>query len=140
MSKIRVTNNMGQFITDAQNKAARDMTAALILGQSEAASMTPIDTSTLINSAFKNVENNNGRITGTAGYTAAYALAVHEAPGKLKGQPRRDFGKTRAGVSFGGGTGQGNYWDPTGEPQFLKKGFEQAADNIKAVLIGAIKV
>jgi hypothetical protein len=125
MSKIRVTNNMGQFITAAQNKAARDMTAALILGQSEAASMTPIDTSTLINSAFKNVENNNGRITGTAGYTASYALAVHEAKGKLKGQPRQN--------------GQGNYWDPTGEPQFLKKGFEQAADNIKAVLIGAIK-
>jgi hypothetical protein len=36
-------------------------------------------------------------------------------------------------VQFGGGTGRGNYWDPTGQPQFLRRGFEdhrQEIDNV----------
>lgn len=135
----RIVNNMPRFVDEAQKKLARSMTQALILGGSEAASMTPIDTSTLINSQFNDVDAVGGKIVGTVGYTAEYALAVHEASGKLKGQPRADFGTTSAGVSFGGGTGQGVYWGPSGEPQFLKKGFEQAEPHIKAVLTGAIK-
>lgn len=55
-------------------------------------------------------------------------------PGKLKGQPRAHFGKTRDGTEFGGGTGKGNYWDPHGEPQFLKKGFDEERDAIDAVI------
>lgn len=54
------------------------------------------------------------------GYYAHYALNVHEmVEQKLKGQPREDFGTTREGVGFGGGTGKGTYWD-TGEPKFLE--------------------
>ncbi|MCP5727104.1 HK97 gp10 family phage protein, partial [Klebsiella pneumoniae] len=44
------------------------------------------------------------------------------------------FGKTREGTEFGGGTGKGNYWDPHGEPQFLKKGFDEERDAITAVI------
>lgn len=121
----RIVNNMPRFVDAAQRKLARSMTQALILGGSEAASMTPIDTSTLINSQFNDVDSVGGKIVGTVGYTAEYALAVHEAKGTMKGKPREN--------------GQGNYWDPTGEPQFLKKGFEQAEPHIKAVLTGAIK-
>ncbi|MDB5779968.1 MAG: hypothetical protein JWP93_2333 [Polaromonas sp.] len=125
MAKPRITNKLPQFVGRVQVAAARGMTQALILGASEAASMTPIDTSTLINSEYKRVEARAGRIVGTVGYTAEYALAVHEAPGKLKGTPRPD--------------NHGKYWGPAGEPQFLKKGFEQAEPHIRAVLIGAIK-
>jgi hypothetical protein len=66
---------------------------------------------------------------------------VHEASGKLKGQPRAHFGVPATGLSsaqkpkeFGGGTGTGNYWDPHGEPQFLTKGANDERDNVDAVM------
>ena len=125
MTKPRIINRLPQFVDAMEIKAQRGMTQALILGASEAASMTPIDTSTLINSQFKDVRKEGTAIVGTVGYTAEYALAVHEASGKRKGQPRE--------------SGRGNYWDPDAEPKFLAKGFENAADNIHRVLTGAIK-
>lgn len=125
MNKVRVINMADRFVSDVEQKAARAMTQVLILGASEAASMTPIETSTLINSQFQDVDNQAGKIVGTVGYTAEYALNVHEAKGTWKGRPRE--------------SGRGNYWDPSGEPRFLEKGFEDAEPNIEAVLIGAIK-
>ena len=49
----RMTNRLPQFIGQAEQKAARAMTQALILGASEASVMTPIDTSTLLNSQYR---------------------------------------------------------------------------------------
>lgn len=115
MAKPRITNNLPQFIGRVQTKAARGMTQALILGASEASALTPIDTSTLLNSQYKNVESQAGRIVGKAGYTAAYAAAVHDPANK------QNF--RRAGA----------------EKLFLKHGFENAEPNIRAVLTGAIK-
>ena len=77
--------------------------------------MTPIDTSTLLNSQYKNVEAKTGRIVGTVGYTAAYALAVHDPDNKQ------------------------NFRRASAVKEFLKKGFEQAEPNIRAVLKGSIK-
>ena len=115
-------------ITGALTESA--VTAASIIGQAAASIMTPVDTSTLINSQIRRVEKTDNGWRGSVIYTAAYAAAVHESSGKLKGQPREHFGKTKEGVEFGGGTGVGKYWDPSGEPQFLKKGFE---DNMAAI-------
>lgn len=139
MKGVRIVDRMPQFVDGVQKKAAKAITQTLILGASEAAAITPVDTSNLLNSQYRNVTVTAGKITGVVGYTAEYALYVHKASGKLKGQPRAHFGKTRAGVEFGGGSLTGNYWDPSAEPQFLTKGFERAADNIHAVLTGAIK-
>lgn len=86
-----------------------------------AAVITPIDTSTLVNSRFIDFDSSGNRITAKVGFSASYAAYVHDAPGKLKGQPRAHFGTTRSGKQFGGGTEQGVYWGPGGEPQFLKK-------------------
>jgi hypothetical protein len=44
-------------------------------------------------------------VAAEVGFSASYAAAVHDAPGKLRGQPRR--------------SGIGVYWGPRGEPQFL---------------------
>ena len=77
--------------------------------------MTPIDTSTLINSQYKNVEAKAGRIVGTVGYTATYALPVHDPDNKQ------------------------NFRRASSQKEFLKKGFEQAEPNIRAVLKGSIK-
>lgn len=89
----QVTEDIGGQRTNAA------IYAVLSQGQAMAATLTPIDTGHLVNSAYGPVANGK---TGRVGYTAEYAFWVHEAPGKLKGQPRRHFGKTSAGVSFGG--------------------------------------
>lgn len=77
-----------------------------------AAVITPIDTSTLVNSRFIDFDTSGNRITAKVGFSASYAAYVHDAPCKLKGQPRAHFGTTRSGKQFGGGTEQGVYWGP----------------------------
>ena len=113
--KPRITNNLPQFVGRVQIQAARGMNQALILGASEAASMTPRDTSNLINSEFKHIEAQAGRIVGTVGYSAEYALPVHDPA-----NPQ-------------------NFRRASAQKEFLKKGFEQAEPNIRAALTGAIK-
>lgn len=132
----RVKQGFRMKIDDiSQAKTEGAVYAILSQGAALAQTMTPIDTSTLINSQYApQMESSRKGITGSVGYTAAYAAAVHDAPGKLKGQPRAHFGKTREGVEFGGGTETGDYWDPNAEPGFLDKGFEQVKPAIPAIL------
>ncbi|HBB8525082.1 hypothetical protein IGP34_07890 [Escherichia coli] len=106
-----------------------------------AANMTPVDTGFLINSQFQYIGNTAEGMQLRLGYTARYAEWVHDMPGKLKGQPRKHFGKTREGVEFGGGTGNGNYWDPNAEPEFLRNAFEDPnnADDIYKEIVEGYK-
>lgn len=140
----RVKLNLKQAINDIEGKKTqRAIYAVLAQGQTMAASMVPMDTGFLLNSAFGPVMITPSQ--GRVGYAAEYAKWVHDAPGKLKGQPRAHFGRTAnhsaAGpqrpVAFGGGTGKGNYWDPNAEPQFLVKGFEQIMGSVPAILRAA---
>lgn len=111
----RLTNRLPQFIGQVEQKAARAMAQALILGASEASVMTPVDTSTLLNSQYRKVDKDGTKIVGTVGYTAEYAKYVHDP--NVKQRFRRS----------------------TAEKLFLKKGFEEAEPNIRAVITGAIK-
>ncbi|MGE5947738.1 HK97 gp10 family phage protein [Klebsiella pneumoniae] len=117
--------NLDRIIGDIQGrKAVRAIRSALLIVSPEAARMTPVaKSSVLINSQFQEVMVNGTRITGRVGYSANYAVYVHEAKGTLKGKPRP--------ASNGGG----NYWDPAGEPQFLKK----AGDEMRNAVDAAIK-
>ncbi|WP_416413765.1 HK97 gp10 family phage protein [Pantoea sp. App145] len=127
--------NLDRLIDDiTDRKVVRALQSAMLIGGAQAAIYTPVDTSTLLNSQFREIIVNGTVITGRVGYSAEYALYVHQMTGKLKGQPRAHFGKTREGTEFGGGTGTGNYWDPHGEPQFLTRGFEESRDQIDAVI------
>lgn len=137
-SAIKRTNEISRDI--AEVRAERGVTAALITGQAFASMLTPVDTSFLINSQYRSVKTDKGKVIGAVGYTALYASAVHEASGKLKGQPRGHFGTTRAGVEFGGGTGVGRYWDPAAEPGFLTKGFEENKQAIDQAFYGVMKI
>lgn len=130
MGKVHVTNKLPAFIKRTEAAGAAAISRCLVLGASEAARFTPRDTSTLINSQFRNIRKDGERIVGTVGYSASYALPVHEASGKLRGQPRAKVD----------GRSQGNFWDPSGQPEFLKKGFEQAEPSIRAAITGALKV
>jgi hypothetical protein len=115
MATRRTSNRLPQFLAAVEQKAARGVTQALILGASEASVMTPIDTSTLLNSQFRNVTKDGSKIVGTVGYTAEYARYVHDP--NVKQKFRRS----------------------TAEKEFLRKGFEEAEPNIRAVITGAIK-
>lgn len=114
-TKPRIVNNLPQFIGDRQRRAARGMTQALVLGASEASVLTPIDTSTLLNSQFRKVDKQGDRIVGTVGYTADYALPVHDPA-----NPQ-------------------NFRRASARKEFLKEGFERAEPNIRAVLKGSIR-
>ena len=114
-TKPRLTNKLPQFIKQTEVRAVRGMTQALILGASEASVLTPIDTGALLNSQFRNVDKQGSRIVGTVGYTASYAVPVHDPE-----NPQ-------------------NFRRPSATKEFLRKGFERAEPNITAVITGAIK-
>lgn len=101
-------------------KVGRAIKSALFIIGADAATMTPIDTSYLVNSQYQELLVNGTRVTGRVGYYANYAVYVHEASGKLKGRPRAN--------------GSGNYWDPSGEPKFLEKSFKDNADKVAAII------
>lgn len=90
-------------------------------GAAIAQTMTPIETSNLVNSQTEpKLGTTPTGVSGVVAYTAEYAAAVHDAPGTLKGQARQ--------------SGNGQYWDPDGEPKFLEEGFEQVKPSIPAIL------
>lgn len=102
-------------------KVGRAIKSALFIIGADAATMTPIgETSVLINSQYQELLFNGTRVTGRVGYSANYAVYVHEASGKLRGRPRAN--------------GSGNYWDPSGEPKFLEKAFKDNADKVAKII------
>lgn len=71
--------NLRALVGDIQGKKVmRAIQSALLIGSAQAAIYTPIDTSTLINSQFREVTVNGARVTGRVGYTANYAVYVHD--------------------------------------------------------------
>jgi hypothetical protein len=111
------------------------ITEILIIGGGAADALTPMATGTLANSRYRRIEKTAAGWTGRYGYTAAYALPVHQAPGTLKGQSVPRYPKTL-----------GNVWDngerPNGaEPEFLTKGFERdGLADIKAAILRNMKI
>lgn len=78
----------------------RVVTEILIIGEGYAVNLTPVDTSNLVNSRFRQVRNSGTGTIGMIGYTAAYAAAVHDG-------------------------GEKNWQKADAEDEFLKKGFER---------------
>ncbi|MFO4024078.1 hypothetical protein [Enterobacter hormaechei] len=108
----RVQMNAKKMLGDiAGNRTEKVLTEVMIVGSAYAAQITPVHTSTLVNSMYRQLKPVAGGMTGRVGYTASYAAFVNAAEGTIKGTPRPD--------------GSGNYWDPDGEPDFLRKGFER---------------
>ncbi|WP_392565810.1 hypothetical protein RHO15_09610 [Utexia brackfieldae] len=98
-------NQLNKIIDDVQGrKAARAIQASMLIGAAQASIYTPIDTSTLINSQFREMVIKGSRITGRVGYTASYAAYVNDPKIKM------------------------NFRRATAEKEFLKKGFDDTAD------------
>ncbi|MDS0952559.1 HK97 gp10 family phage protein [Enterobacter hormaechei] len=104
--------NLNALVGDIQGrKVVRAMQSALIIGGSQAALYTPIDTSTLINSQFREITVNGNRVTGRVGYSANYAAYVHDPS-----VPQ-------------------NFRRATARKEFLTKGFEDTQRQIDAVIV-----
>jgi hypothetical protein len=102
---------LNALVGDIQGrKVVRAMQSALIIGGSQAALYTPIDTSTLINSQFREITVNGNRVTGRVGYSANYAAYVHDPS-----VPQ-------------------NFRRATARKEFLTKGFEDTQRQIDAVI------
>lgn len=122
----QVKNNMRKLQVEIQGRRTEAAVyAVLSQGGAAAATMTPVDTGTLINSHFVEIKADGNKVTGRNGYSAEYAAAVHSAPGVLKGQERPG--------------NQGQYWDPNGEPHFLTAGFDQIAADVPRILRNAYR-
>ncbi|ENZ0346977.1 HK97 gp10 family phage protein [Morganella morganii] len=91
-------------------KVTRAIQAAMLIGGAQATLFTPIDTSTLINSQFREITVNGTRVTGRVGYSANYAVFVHNP--KVKQTFRR----------------------ATARKEFLTLGFEESRDEIEAAM------
>lgn len=114
-NRPRVVNRMPQFLTATQARAQRTVLNMLIPIGSETVGLIPRENSILANSQYRDVSMDGSVVRGRIGFTAEYAAAVHEAPGKLLGTntPRP--------------SGKGVFWGPSGQPEFLKEGAERAA-------------
>ncbi|HID4130769.1 TPA: HK97 gp10 family phage protein [Pluralibacter gergoviae] len=103
--------NLNRIVGDIQGrKVVRALQSALIIGSSQASLYTPIDTSTLINSQFREITTNGTRVTGRVGYSANYAVYVHDP-----NIPQ-------------------NFRRATARKEFLTKGFEDTRSQIDAVV------
>lgn len=91
-------------------KVTRAIQAVMLIGGAQATLFTPIDTSTLINSQFREITVNGTRVTGRVGYSANYAVFVHDP--KVKQKFRR----------------------ATARKEFLTLGFEESRDEIEAAM------
>lgn len=109
-SGVRVTSdiskNLRKFIGAETKSLVRGVGKAVLFVKGEAVQLAPIEFGPLRGSAFSQVEKTSRGVRGRAGFTARYAPFVHEAPMKLKGQPRVG--------------GKGVYWQG-GENKFLSK-------------------
>lgn len=129
----RVQANIRRVFDSARKeKAEAAVYAVLSQGAAMADTMTPIATSTLVNSRYQpQITVLPDRVYGHVGYTAQYAAAVHEAPGTLKGSGKLRDGKRPS---------LGQFWDPNAEPKFLTKGFEEIEGRIPDILRSAYRV
>ncbi|MEA4652291.1 HK97 gp10 family phage protein [Klebsiella pneumoniae] len=104
-------DNLNRIIKDVQGrKVLRALQSAMLIGSAQAALYTPIDTSTLINSQFREITSSGVRVTGRVGYTASYAVFVHDPEVKQ------------------------NFRRATARKEFLTKGFEDTRSQIDAVV------
>ncbi|HCT5520058.1 TPA: HK97 gp10 family phage protein [Klebsiella aerogenes] len=103
--------NLDRIIKGVQGrKAVRAIQSAMLIGSAQAALYTPIDTSTLLNSQYREIIARGVRVTGRVGYTANYAVFVHD-PGV-----------------------QQTFRRSTARKEFLTKGFEDTRSQIDAAV------
>lgn len=106
-----VSRNVNRIINDIQGrKIVRALQSAMILGAARAALYTPIDTSALLNSQFREIVTGGTVVTGRVGYSTNYAVYVHDPANPQK------------------------FRRATAKKEFLTLGFEEERSAIDAVV------
>lgn len=140
-----ILKSLNKEIRNIEGRTRQGVIAAAIYVENESNELAPHDLGVLINSSFHDADP--VKPIARVGYTALYAPAVHESTMKLKGVPRADFGKTgnhsdvgpQRVIAFGGGSGNGTYWD-VGESKFLQKAMYRNASQILDIIRGRAKI
>lgn len=123
MSGIKkVNSNLDKFLNNVKyTKTDKCVYALASEGLAHSDVLVPMDTGLLLNSHYAPIiQRKADETTAYVGYRANYAGYVHEAKGKLKGQPRPN--------------NRGYYWSPSGEPHFLIKGFKKVERDAHIIL------
>lgn len=97
--------------------------------QAASQKLVPVNTGNLKASAFTRSRGSGMSTVVSVGYTARYALWVHESVGMvLKGQPRPK--------------GKGFYWDPQGQAQakFLEEPMRRMAKELREIIKKEAKI
>ena len=109
-----ILKNLNKEIKKIEGDTRTGLAKVGLFVKAEAVERAPVEFGNLRNSAFSQLSSISfrGNQSVTVGFTAKYAPYVHEAPMKLKGQPRAK----RSGIKSGSGV----YWQG-GENKFLEK-------------------
>lgn len=122
--------NLKRALGDMRKGAVKGIRLASAHLKLESQKLVPVDEGNLKASAYTSVSIGRKGAVAEVGYTAYYAVWVHEAPMTLAGLPRQ------------GENAKGNYWDPQGKAsnQFLLKAFQNNHAKIKAILVAATRL
>lgn len=112
---VKIVNRIGKFVSDTEKKAYTTLTKVLLVGGANASQFTPVDTSTLLNSQYREISRTQSGWRGRIGYTANYASYVHDP--NVKQRFRRQSAKK----------------------EFLRLGFEDSKDMIDAIVRKGMK-
>jgi len=103
------------------SRTQRFITELVFAIEVESATITPVDTSFLINSKFSRIWRSTSGWNAEAGYGANYAMYVHNKPGTL--------------------LGTGLAWKPDAEPQFLAKAIKTVLEqDLDAIIENQYKI
>lgn len=121
---IKNIKGLGRFIANLRKereaiprRIGQGLKKAGLYLQAQSQKMVPVDEGNLKASAFTRSHGSGRNTVVAVGYTASYAVYVHEAVAmKLEGRKRPARGKKK---------GRGRYWDPQGRAsaKFLEKPF-----------------
>lgn len=124
LSNIKKANDkLAQGCANGLKKAGTKLQRASML-------LVPVDTGNLKASAYTRAEGSGFKTEVFVGYTANYALFVHELVAmKLKGLPRAAPHK-------------GLYWDPQGRAQakFLEQPAKDMASELRQTIVDEMKI
>lgn len=130
----QLVKNAGMYRRNFAFAIERGLKRGGLFLQRESQKLVPVNTGNLKASATTRAINSGLDTQVQVGYTAKYAIFVHEAVEmKLKGLPRGAAGK---GKGY-----RGHYWDPRGKGQakFLEQPAKEKRKEIRDIVVKAAR-
>lgn len=128
LGEAKIKANLQKITKKMESDFEKGLTLAGLRLLRESQLMVPVDTGNLKGSGFVQKNGAGFKTKVDVGYTAFYALWVHEAPMTLQGKPRPG--------------GRGRFWDPQGRAQnkFLEKPSRTFAETAVKIMTDTMKL